>query len=155
MGSPWLALASRMACMFSFSRFSCCWFHLPRGVCACGSAHACSGSGGRGWVLLKPNPILRGPRWPRTIQAYLGQLYLPTLRAPPHWANPPPTGLWPTLPQVKDSNAMTPPDPVFSGLTLWSPYRAAQSCAGPALARQPRPAAAAPCRPCLRNGPRA
>lgn len=30
MGSLWLAVASRMACMFSFSKFSCCWIHLPQ-----------------------------------------------------------------------------------------------------------------------------
>lgn len=48
-GSPWLAVASRMACMFSFSRFSCCWFHLlQRGcVCVCIWVHMCAvGAGG-------------------------------------------------------------------------------------------------------------
>ena len=49
MGSPWLAVASRMACMFSFSKFSCCWFHLSQraGVYVHLGAHMCIRSGVR------------------------------------------------------------------------------------------------------------
>lgn len=100
MGSPWLAVASRMACIFSFSKFSCCWFHLPQRVCVCAclGAHMCSRSG-VGAEPTEADLILRGQRGLRTLYPW----------GPLHPGQP----LSPVseLAPLKGSDSTTPPDP--------------------------------------------